>query len=89
MLIALTLRKTDEPHRVHAWLERGERVARRNTSVAIRLDTVFSMSVYYLWKGEYHKNSSCSKRRRPKSVDSGMLLCGYPHTVDERHSLLG
>lgn len=56
MLIALTLRKTDEPHRVHAWLERVNVLLEETPSVAIRLDTVFSMSVYYLWKGEYHKN---------------------------------
>jgi len=56
MLFALTLRKTDQPHRVHAWLERVNALLQDNPSLDIQMDTVFSMSVYYLWKGEYHKN---------------------------------
>jgi ATP/maltotriose-dependent transcriptional regulator MalT/DNA-binding SARP family transcriptional activator len=56
MLISLTLRKTDRPERVHGWLDRVSALLQENPSVDIQMDTLFCMSVYYLWKGEYNKN---------------------------------
>lgn len=56
MLFSLTLRKTDQPQWVHSWLERVSTLLQENPSFAIEMDTVFSMSVYYLWTGEYNKN---------------------------------
>ena len=56
MLFSLTLRKTDQPQWVHGWLERVSTLLDENPSFAIEMDTVFSMSVYYLWTGEYNKN---------------------------------
>ncbi len=57
MLIALTFRNTDQPQRVHRWLERVTGLLHESPSFDIRMDTVFSMSIYYLWKGEYEKNN--------------------------------
>jgi tetratricopeptide (TPR) repeat protein len=57
MLISLTLRKTDQPHWVQTWLQRVSALLQENPSFDIQMDTVFCMSVYYLWKGEYDKNA--------------------------------
>jgi ATP/maltotriose-dependent transcriptional regulator MalT/DNA-binding SARP family transcriptional activator len=57
MLIALTLRKTDQPQWVQEWLDRVTALLEENPCLDIRLDTAFFVSVYYLWKGEYHKNA--------------------------------
>jgi len=57
MLIALTLRKTNQPRQVEEWLERVNALLQNNPSLDIEMDTAFCMSLYYLWKGEYHKNA--------------------------------
>jgi DNA-binding SARP family transcriptional activator len=57
MLISLTLRKTDRPGLVHRCLRRVSGLLREKPSFPIRMDTLFSMSLYYLWKGEYGKNA--------------------------------
>lgn len=57
MLISLTLRNTDQPQWVHSWLQRVNALLQENPSLDIQMDTVFCMNVYYLWKGEYHKNA--------------------------------
>jgi LuxR family maltose regulon positive regulatory protein len=57
MLISLTLRKTDQPQWVNRWLQRVSALLQENPSFDIHMDTVFCMSVYYLWKGEYNKNA--------------------------------
>ena len=57
MLFSLTLRKTDQPQWVHGWLQRVSALLQENPSFEIQMDTVFCMSVYYLWKGEYDKNA--------------------------------
>lgn len=57
MLISLTLRKTDQPERVQAWLDRITHLMEENPSLDIQWDVYFCMSLYYLWKGEYHKNT--------------------------------
>src|SRR5208283_5350640 len=62
MLISLTLRRTDQPARVHKWLERVSGLLQENPSVDIKMDTVFSMSVYYLWLGEYDRNALLLER---------------------------
>lgn len=62
MFIALTLRKTDQPQRVQGWLERVSLLLLQNPSFDIQMDTVFGMSVYYLWKGEYSRNAVLLER---------------------------
>jgi LuxR family maltose regulon positive regulatory protein len=62
MLISLTLRKTDQPQRVNNWLQRVTSLLRENPSFDIQMDTLFCMSVYYLWKGEYNKNAVLLER---------------------------
>ena len=57
MLMALTLRKIDQPQMVQTWLERVSALLQENPSFAIQMDMVFFMSVYHLWKGEYQKNA--------------------------------
>ncbi len=56
MLIALILRKTDEPARIQAWNERVEALLAEDPSEAVQMEVAFFLSVYYLWKGEYRKN---------------------------------
>jgi ATP/maltotriose-dependent transcriptional regulator MalT/DNA-binding SARP family transcriptional activator len=62
MLISLTLRKTDNLLLVDKWLSRVSALLQENRSFSIRMDTVFYMSVYYLWRGEYRKNAAILKR---------------------------
>lgn len=62
MLLALTLRKTDQPHRVEGWLQRVTSLLQQKPSFDIRMDTVFCMSVFYLWRGEYDKNAVLLER---------------------------
>jgi DNA-binding SARP family transcriptional activator len=57
MLFSLTLRKTDRPQWVHKWLQRVSALLQENPSFEIQMDTVFCMSVFYLWKGEYDRNA--------------------------------
>ncbi len=62
MLIALTLRQTDRPQRVHGWLARVNALLQDKPSFEIQMDTVFCMSLYHLWKGEYHQNEILLER---------------------------
>lgn len=62
MLMSLTLRKTDQPRRVERWLERVSTLLQEHPSVDIQMESVFSMSVYFLWKGEYDKNAVLLER---------------------------
>jgi DNA-binding SARP family transcriptional activator len=62
MLICLTLRKTDHPHLVHRWLQRVTALLQENPSFDIQMDTLFCMSLYYLWKGEYDRNAVLLER---------------------------
>ncbi len=62
MLFALTLRKTDQPQRVEGWLQRVSALLQESPSFDIQMDTIFCMSVYYLWKGEYEKNAVLLER---------------------------
>ena len=62
MLLCLTVRKTDQPQLVDAWLQRVSALLQDKPSPGIQVDTVFCMSVYYLWKGEYDKNAVLLER---------------------------
>lgn len=62
VLLALTLRKTDQPHRVEEWLQRVTLLLQQKPSFEIQMDTLFCMSVYYLWRGEYEKNAVLLER---------------------------
>lgn len=62
MLMALTLRKIDQPQMVQEWLERVSTLLEENPSFVIQMDLVFFMSVYHSWKGEYLKNSLLLER---------------------------
>ncbi len=62
MLLSLTLRKTDQPHRVELWLQRVTGLLQLKPSFDIQMDTVFCMSIYYLWRGEYDKNALLLER---------------------------
>lgn len=56
MFSSLTLRKTDQPQLVQLWLQRVSALLQENPSFEIYMDTMFSMSMYHLWKGEYDKS---------------------------------
>lgn len=62
MLLALTLRKPDQPRRVEEWLQRVTALLKEKPSLDIQLETIFSMSVYYLWKGDYERNAVLLER---------------------------
>jgi len=57
MLVALTLRKTDQPQLVQAYLDHVSALLQEYPSMDIQMDTAFCMSVYNLWKGEYQRNA--------------------------------
>ena len=57
MLLSLILRKIDKSEAVLQWYERVSALLKGNPSIPIQMDTMFYMSIYYLWKGEYHKNA--------------------------------
>jgi LuxR family transcriptional regulator, maltose regulon positive regulatory protein len=57
MLLALSLRKPDDPEKVVEWLKRVTELLQQNPSFDIQMETIFCMSVYYLWKGEYERNA--------------------------------
>lgn len=62
MLISLTLRKTDHTEWVNDWYSRVTALLQEKPSPDIMMDTVFCMSVYYLWTGEYNKNAILLER---------------------------
>jgi ATP/maltotriose-dependent transcriptional regulator MalT/DNA-binding SARP family transcriptional activator len=62
MLLSLTLRKPDQSQRVEQWLNRVTTLLKQKPSFDIQVDTIFCMSVYYLWKGEYEKNAVLLER---------------------------
>ncbi|NVN90735.1 MAG: AAA family ATPase [Desulfuromonadales bacterium] len=62
MLLSLTLRKPDQSQRVEQWLTRVTSLLRLQPSFDIQMDTIFCMSVYYLWKGEYERNAVLLER---------------------------
>ncbi len=57
MFTSLVLRKTDEPAWVLQWFNRVLALLRKKPSAEIEADTAIFMSLYFLWKGEYHKNA--------------------------------
>jgi DNA-binding SARP family transcriptional activator len=62
MLLALTLRRTDDPELVEKWLKRVNDLLQQAPSFDIQMETIFCMSVYYLWKGEYERNAVLLER---------------------------
>lgn len=62
MLTALTLRQTERPDRVQAWLDRVLALLGENPSLEIRLGTLFCVILYHLWKGEYEQNAVLLER---------------------------
>lgn len=70
MLIALTLRKTDQPDIVHRWLERVSVLLQENPSVDIQMDTLFFMSIYYIWRGEYARNTLLFEKTKAEILHS-------------------
>jgi ATP/maltotriose-dependent transcriptional regulator MalT/DNA-binding SARP family transcriptional activator len=62
MLMALTMRNTDQPERVEGWLEAVSTLLQENPSFDIQMDILFSMSLYYLWKGSYNSNAILLER---------------------------
>jgi len=56
MLISLTLRKTDRPEWVQSWFEHVSALLHEIPSFDIEMDTLFTMSLNCLWKGEYERN---------------------------------
>ncbi|MHB8111350.1 MAG: BTAD domain-containing putative transcriptional regulator [Syntrophorhabdaceae bacterium] len=57
MLISLILRKTEEPKEVRRWSQRVFNLLEENPSPGIRSDIMGYISIYYLWRGDYHKNA--------------------------------
>ncbi len=68
MLISLILRKTDRPQWVRQWLARVFDLLQENPSDDIQLDILFFVSIYHLWKGEYHKNIILLKKAQAGSM---------------------
>jgi ATP/maltotriose-dependent transcriptional regulator MalT/two-component SAPR family response regulator len=64
MLIALTFRKPNQPEMVKRWHERVSVLLQQNPSIDIRMDTLYVMSNYYLWQGEFSKNAVLLERMR-------------------------
>lgn len=62
MLLSLTLRKPDQSQLVEEWLKRVTSLLKHQPSCEIQMDTIFCMSVYYLWKGEYERNAVMLER---------------------------
>ncbi len=62
MLIALTFRKPNRPELVKRWHERVSALLQQNSSIDIYMDTLYVMSNYYLWQGEFGKNAVLLER---------------------------
>ncbi len=56
-MLIFALKKTDQPEWVNIWYERVSSLLREQPSIDIQIYTAFCMSLYYLWIGEYHKNT--------------------------------
>jgi LuxR family transcriptional regulator, maltose regulon positive regulatory protein len=61
-MLVSALRKTDQPEWVNTWHDRVSSLLEENPYVDIQMYTVFCMSLYYLWTGEYHKNGILLER---------------------------
>lgn len=94
MLISLTLRKTDRPEWVNEWYLRVSRLLEEKPSIDIHMDTIFCMSIYYLWIGEYNRNSILlekadneilAKKPSPFSVIRIKLMRGIHCWVSAMH----
>jgi ATP/maltotriose-dependent transcriptional regulator MalT/DNA-binding SARP family transcriptional activator len=57
LLTALTLVRMDQPALVEHWMERMVVLMESPADLNRRIDAVFAMSVYHLWRGAYEKNA--------------------------------
>lgn len=62
MLLCLTLRSPDQPERIEKWLERVQVLLRKSPSPDLRIESLFCMSIHYLWTGAYEKNALLLER---------------------------
>lgn len=94
MLMALTLRKTDQPEWVEEWQQRVSRLLQQNPSLDILMDTMFFLSVYHLWRGEYDRNAvlleqaeAAIRHRRPSpfAVIRIKLMKGIHYWIAARY----
>jgi len=95
MLFSLTLRKTGRAEWVHEWLERVTALLQEHPSLPIQMDATFFMSVYYLWKGDYHKTAVLLERAEadigyrqalPLTVIQVKLMKGIHYWVTARYA---
>lgn len=68
MLMSLTLRKTDKAEQVQKWLQQVSALLQENPSFEIKMDTIFAMSLYYLWKGEYSKSELLLEKAKQEAL---------------------
>ncbi|HOW53638.1 MAG TPA: BTAD domain-containing putative transcriptional regulator [Syntrophorhabdaceae bacterium] len=57
MLISLIMRRTDHPREIVKWSGHIFSLLKEDPSPDIQLDIMFFISIYHLWKGDYHKNA--------------------------------
>jgi ATP/maltotriose-dependent transcriptional regulator MalT/DNA-binding SARP family transcriptional activator len=90
MLIALILRRTDRPREILRWSRHVMELLQADPSPEDHMDTIFFTSVYYLWKGDYHKNAVLledaqalvlHKKTPPLAVVCINLMKGIHHWV--------
>jgi ATP/maltotriose-dependent transcriptional regulator MalT/DNA-binding SARP family transcriptional activator len=62
LLAALTAVRMDDPSLVEHWIERMNVLLELPAPADIRNETVFVVSVYYLWRGAYEKNAVLLER---------------------------
>jgi ATP/maltotriose-dependent transcriptional regulator MalT/DNA-binding SARP family transcriptional activator len=56
LLTALCLVRTDQTWRIEFWLERIQKLQEETPSIKLKINTIFNLTFFYLWKGEYQKN---------------------------------
>ncbi|WP_420239678.1 BTAD domain-containing putative transcriptional regulator [Telmatobacter bradus] len=56
LLTALALVRTDQTWRIEFWLERIQKLQEETPSIELKVNTIFNLILFYLWKGEYQKN---------------------------------
>ncbi len=94
MLTSLILRRTDQPREVLLWSEHVMELLKEDPSPEDHLDTVFFISVYHLWKGDYHKNAVLlenaqafllSQKPHPLAVIGINLMKGIHYWITARY----
>jgi len=62
MVIALSLRRIDQPHQVSMWHERMQELLAITPSFEVVMDTLISSCIYFLWTGAYERNAVMLER---------------------------